>query len=476
MSQAKAVGRALITPQAARVVACLVWLACLWGASVASAAPMDNLQRWRHDSGATVMLAEKHDLPYVSMQITLRSGALWDPAGRSGLSRFVAELMTRGAADRSRADIEDTLERLGSGITIDAEQDSVHIELDSLSRNLDAVVAVLADVLQHPSFPPDELAKLQRERASDILRVRDNDRQLNRRFFRRSLYAGHPYGRPADGTLEGIAAITLEDARAFYKAHFVAGNLILGFAGDLTRAQADALAGRLVGELPSGAAPALDLPGLPAAKGRQVILVDKPDRTQNQILIGHLVPTAAAEDALAMELVNTLFGGTFTARLNQEVRDKRGLAYGAYSAIHADRHVGAFSIWTFPASTDGVKTLRLLIELYEGLKARPLSAEEIEFGRQYLINAFAFLIDTPAKLLREAINAELEGLPADHLDTYVGRVKALTDEEVNAAIEAHFDPANFHLVMLCTAAGFEEPVRALPGVTTVRVVAYDERF
>ena len=438
--------------------------------------PTDAIQTWTHETGATVYLVEKHDFPYVTFDITLRTGALRDPEGKAGLANYTASLMMRGAGDRDRAAVDTALDNLGADIEVTTTHTSMSYEGDGLSRTIGDVFDIMADVVQRPSFSEVEFEKLRREMESDILRIRDSDRKLNRRFFHSYLFGAHPYGRPVEGTLEALSTIASKDVKDFYKAHVRAQNLIVGFSGDITKDQANALVAQLAGDLPSDAPATYAATELPALTGRQVLLIDKPERTQNQILIGHHAPDAMSKDQYALEVANTIFGGTFTARLNHEVRDQRGLSYGAYSYLNADRVAGSFSLWTFPAQQDGVKTVKLLIELYEGLQKTPLTAEEVDFAKRYLVNAFAFRIDTPAQIVAEAIRADLEGRPADYLGRYAANIDAVTVEDVNRAVAVHLDPDNFLLAMLCSAAGFEEPMRALPGVTTVKVVPYDQPF
>lgn len=434
------------------------------------------VERWTLDSGATVVLVERHDFPFVSFGVTLRSGALWDPADKPGLASVTAKMMTRGAGARDRAAINEDLEVLGSELEVSVGHTALSWDVDVLGRNLEAVVAIVADVIQTPTFPKGELAKLLREKRSDVLRTRDNDRALNRKFFRRALFAAHPEGRPAVGTLTGYEKIGVEDVRAFYADHVRAKNIIFGFSGDVTRTEVDAILARRFDKLEPGAAPDLDLPPLPHLEGRQVLLVDKPARTQNQILIGHLAPAASSSDQYALDVVNTVFGGTFTARLNHEIRDVRGLAYGAYSYLNSDRIAGTYRLFTYPSSEDGMKTLRLILSLYEQLVSDGLTQEELDFAQNYLANSFAFEIDTPERLLTEVIRADLEDRGADYVATYVEHIRAVTLEEANRALGQHLDPNNLLLVMLCVAARFEEAVATLPKVTTVKVVAHDARF
>jgi zinc protease len=438
---------------------------------------IESAQRWVHPSGAVVFLVERHDLPYVSFEVAARTGSLWDPAGKEGLASLTSQWMLRGAGARSRAQLQDTLDALGADLEADNDRSSISWSGDTLSRNLEQVMGLLGDVLWRPKLEKGELQKLKRELESDLLQTQDYDQSLNRRFFDRYLFGTHPYGRPSDGTPKGLKAIQADDARRFYQDHVVSENLVFGFAGDVTRAQVEALLDGPLGGHRPGKPPALSVPALPTdGSGRQVLLVDKPDRTQSQLLVGHLGPLAGDPDLPALEVVNTVFGGTFTARLNHEIRDQRGLSYGAYSNVEEDRFAGIFSIWTFPSTQDTMKTLGLILDLFEKLRAEPLTAQEVEFARQYLVHSFAFRFDTPDKLLGEVMQAELDGLPADWLLTWEARLRAVTVEQANAAVQRWLHPEHLLISMLCSAAGFEEPMRALPGVSTVKVVRHNAPF
>jgi zinc protease len=348
---------------------------------------------------------------------------------------------------------------------------------DALARTFPEVGEVLIDVVGNPDFAVSEFEKLKREMKADIVRIRDHDRSLNRRFYDRYLFGAHPYGRPVSGTLDGIDAIVPEDGAVFHKAHVHTGSLVVGFSGDVTRAVVDGFLDKLAAVVPKGAMEVVPLVRHPTAPtGRQVLLVDKPGRTQNQILLGHFGPRAGLDDIYAMDVVNTVFGGTFTARLNQEIRDDRGLSYAAYSYLEADRSVGTFTLWTFPDRANSMKTLDLLVALLDRLDREALTEEEVEFAKRYLIESFAFRIDTPDDLLTESMRAELHGHAPDFVTKWTERIAAVTVEDANRVRENYIDADNFLISMLCTAASFEEPVRMIQGVTTVTVVTYDTPF
>jgi zinc protease len=444
--------------------------------AAANASLADAVERWVHPSGIVVFLVERHDFPYLTFDVSLRTGSLADPAGKEGLAGLTAEWMRRGAGGRTRADLDIALDRLGADIEADVSQGWLTWQGDGLSRSWPEIRAILLDVVSRPDFPKAELGKLKRELEADILRTQDHDRSLNRRFYDRYLFGAHPYGLPPSGTRRGIAAVKDSDGKKFHDEYVRAGNLIVGFSGDIDRAQVNAFVDELAARVPAGTPKAIEVPLPTPPRGRQVLLVDKPERAQNQILVGHLGIPTGSPDIYALDVVNTVFGGTFTARLNQEIRDDRGLSYAAYSYIEADRHVGTFTAWTFPEKANAVKTLDLLVELLAKLDAAPLTAPEVEFAKKYLVESFAFRIDTPDDLLTEAMRAELNGLPPDFLARWPERIAAVTLADANRVREAHIDADNLLISMLCSAASFEEPLKAIPGVTTVTVVAHDTPF
>jgi zinc protease len=418
------------------------------------------------EGGAKALLVEDHTLEQVHFGVTLRVGSAADPPGLEGLARATTELLLLGAGSRTRAQIEETVDSLGSTLEVDAGQTSLSLDGDALTRNLEDFLELLADVLLHPTFPEAELARLARETTSEIENLRDNDQALASRFFRRHVFGDHPYARPTIGTTASIKAITRADVLAFYKQHFVAPNIVISAAGDISSAAFREALSKHFGALPAGAAgpTAPSLPAAPRPSGRKVILVDKPERTQTQILLGHEGISASDPDFHALEVVNTAFGGTFTARLMEEIRVRNGWSYGAYSRIGADRDTGNFYMWIFPKTQDAIQAATRTIELYEELARDGLSDGELEFAKGYLVNTHGFETDTAAKHVDELVRQEVLGLPADFLDTYVAKIKAITPEAARAVITKRLHPNDLVITILCTASTLESKISLLPGV------------
>ena len=357
--------------------------------------------------GTTVLVEAFHAVPLVSIVVALRSGTAQDPAGKEGTARLATRMLRRGCEGMTQEQIENELDRLGAEIGVDAGVSSVSIHAQVIGRNLDAFVDLLARLLATPTFPEDELERLKRETVAELIEAKDSDRSLAQKAFQRTLFAGHPYGRSAAGTTASVASITRDDARASWARAFVRGNVVLGFAGDVTAERANALAEKLVAKLPAGDALPDGVPEPAPPHGRRLLFVDKPERSQTQILIGALGTSPHDPDHTAFGVANAIFGGTFTSRLMRAVRSERGWSYGAYSRLAIDRRRQAFSMWTFPGAADAAACIALQLELLEGYVRDGMKPEELEFIKQYLTRSYAFEIDTAQKRLHSYANSVL---------------------------------------------------------------------
>lgn len=424
--------------------------------------------------GTTVLVESHHAIPLVSIVVALRSGAALDPDGRSGLSRVVARMLRRGCEGLTAHQIEDAIDSLGGEMAVDTSPSSVAIHAQVIGRNLDAFVELLARLLRTPLFPEDQLERLKRETVAEIVEARDNDRVVAQKAFQRAMYPGHPYGRNAGGTTSSVQTLTPADVRDHFRKHFVKGNVVVSFAGDVERDRAVALAERLVEGLPPGAAVPDPTPDPVVPSGRRLLFVDKPERTQTQVLIGSSGTWAHDPDHVALSVGNAVFGGTFTSRLMKEVRSKRGWSYGAYSRLGIDRRRTAFSMWTFPGAEDAAACVALEIELLEALLAAGVTAEETEFMKNYLVRSHAFDIDTANKRLHQALDTEVLGLPSDYYTGWLDHVRAVTSEEATRALTARIHPGDLLVTVVGTASDILDDVRkAIPQLGSAEVVPYD---
>lgn len=425
-------------------------------------------------SSAKVFVESSHAIPMVSVVITLRSGAVLDPSGKEGLLRTTLGMLRRGCEGLTATQIEDTVDRLGAELSIDAGASIATIYGQVIGRNLDAFIDLLARLLRAPAFPEDELARFKRETVAELVEARDNDRALAQRAFRRTLFRGHLYARSAVGTVASVESLTQEDVRAHYAKVMVRGNLVLGFSGDVERARAEALAEKLLQGVPEG--PTLPDPLIAPTErpGRHLVFVDKPERTQTQILIGRLGTSPHDDDHVPLTVANAVFGGTFTSRLMREVRSKRGWSYGASARLGLDRQRQSFAMWTFPAATDAAACVKLELDLLAELLEKGITAKELAFIKRYLVRSYAFEVDTASKRLHQALDVELLGLPADYYTSHVARVGEVTLEQANQSLPRRLSDKDLLIVVVGTASEIFEAVKdAIPDLGSHEILPYD---
>ncbi len=428
-------------------------------------------------SGSKLLVESNHDLPIVRVSGVIRTGGAEDAIELDGLANFATELMARGAAGRSRAEIDAAVDLIGAGLVITTDYDGAHIELVVLRENLEKATALLADILLRPDFLPEEGAKLRREMQSMLDELREDDAHLARRFMAHQLFGTHPYGRTLTGTATTIPRLTEAAARAWHEKAVRGPGLIFGFAGNIEPEAAEALVARHFAALPAGD---------PADYGRpfpepvvrtqtRLTIVDKPERTQSQILLGHIAPNWRDPDFDALQVAVHGFGGTFTSRLMQEIRAKRGLSYGTSARLGQGRSQKALMMNVFPSLDQSAETFALMRSLYEAFAAKGLSDKEVEFARVNLRESFAFHLATPEERLDLRTTAELAGLPPDYIDRFGERVSAVQVARANAMVERALRPADLEIVIVATAAELRPKLQAaglLEGLI-VEVVPYD---
>jgi zinc protease len=430
--------------------------------------------RFDLDGGTLALLESSHDVPLVTIVVALRCGSAGDPPGKSGLSRIAVRMLRRGCEGLTSEQIDFRIDVLGAEMAVDTSHSNVAIHAQVIARNLDAFVELLSRLLSTATFPEDELARLQRESVAEIVESRDNDRVVAQKAMQRTLFEGHPYGRSSGGTVPTVQAITVDDVKAFYRRFVVRKNIVIGLAGDVTAARAPAIAARLVAGLPEGqrAPDAVEEPTM--RPGRRLLVVDKPERTQTQILVGTLGTSPHDEDHVSLVVGNAVFGGTFTSRLMKEIRSKRGWSYGASARTGVDRRRQSWVLWTFPAATDAGPCLKLSIDLLDAWVAGGVTPREVAFIQRYLVRSHAFEIDTATKRVHQALDGECLSLPADYFSGWLDRVRAVTPEGASAAVKNRIHPDDLLVVVVGTAAQVLDPLRsAIPGLAEVSVVPFD---
>jgi zinc protease len=424
--------------------------------------------------GPLVLVESSRALPLVSISIAVRCGAMRDPEGQEGATRILTRWMRRTGGGLPAQVIDTRIDTLGAALGADVSHSVLVFHGTVIARSLEPFVDLLIDVLGRPGFDIEEFGRLQRETEASLIEALDDDRGLVRRWFRRKLFEGHPYSRSTTGTLKSVAGLAPDGVRALYGRVLPPEQLVFAFSGDITEALAQEIAARIVKALPGGTAgpdSTLD-PSMPS--GRRLVFVDKPERTQTQILIGGLGTHPRDDDHFALHVANTVFGGTFTARMTQEIRAKRGWSYGAYSSLPHDRRRQAFSMWTFPKATDAAACIGLELELLRVWRERGISKRELTWAKRFLVRSHAFAIDTAAKRVGLSLDAALYDLPADYYARHIEQLSAVTLEQANAAVQRRISDQDLLVTVVGTHAEIGEAVQAaIPDLAKTEVVRFD---
>lgn len=420
-----------------------------------------------------VFVESSSALPLVSFSVSVPLGAAEDPDGQLGLTRLLAILLRRTAGGRTAQQLDVAVDGLGASLAVDVTQSTLSLSGSVIARNLPGVVELLADAIARPGFDEDELERAKRETLAELVESRDDDRTLAQRWFRRRLFQGHPAGRSVSGTPATLAAIDRPALLAQHARLITREQLHFAFAGALTPAQAAEIAASVSGLAPSGEARSSLPQEPPPQPGRRLVVVDKPERTQTQILIGCLGTHPHDADHLPLLVGNTVFGGTFTARMTRAIRSDRGWSYGAYSSLPSDRYRQSFSMWTFPRAEDAAPCVALELELLERWVAEGISQQELELAQRFLVESHAFSVDTASKRVGLELEQQLHQLPPRYYHSYTERIEAVTLSEVNAAIARRITPED----LLVTVVGTNDRLgpelrRAVARLAEAEVIPY----
>lgn len=431
------------------------------------AAPLPG-PRFSTSAGVLVYLEPSNELPLVDVEVLCGEGAVLDPPGRDGLTRLTAQMVRRGPRGMSTEAFDEAIEALGGTLGASIASHAVRFHGTVIRRNLEPYLRLLGRMLTSPAMRASDLARQKRKNEAELIELRDHDRAIAGRAFRRHLFGEHPYGRPATGTLESIASFTRDEVVEHYGRLVTNGNLMIGVAGDVTADELAPLLDRALRDVPEGPPCRVELEPPAIARGRRVLLVDKPQRTQTQVYIGTLGAKLAEPAYDALLVANTAFGGTFTSRLVQEVRVERGWSYGAGSKLGADREREAWTMWTHPAAEQVLDCLKLQLELLDAWVEQGLPDDELTRAQDYLVKSHAFDLETAAKRLEPQLETALYDLPRDWYPRFVERVRAVEPAQAIKAVQRRISPRDLSITLVATAT--DELVAGLAALPGVRVV------
>ncbi|PYO10682.1 MAG: hypothetical protein DMD30_02225 [Gemmatimonadetes bacterium] len=399
-------------------------------------------------NGLKLMIVEQHELPLADFVLLTGSGSTAAPAGKAGIANLVSAMLREGTTSRKSLDIADQISFLGIRLSPTSSWESSTLSLHTPTAQLDSALALFADVALYPSFPPNEFERIRKTQLTDLLQQRDQGPVIASKAFPAILYGNaHPYGAPLEGTEASVKSITTADLQSYYQANFRPNNATLIIVGDVNPAQVEAKINNLFGSWQRGDVPALNYGEPPKASTTTIYLIDKPGAAQSSFRIGAVGVPRSTKDYFALTVMNTILGGSFTSRLNQNLRETRGYTYGAGSRFDMRRSAGPFLA---SAEIVTAKSDSALIEFMKELKRirEAVPADELSRAKRYLQLQLPGNFETTQQIAAALVPVAQYNLPLDYYNNYVQNVEAVSQADVARVAQQYINPGSLAIVIV----------------------------
>ncbi len=420
-----------------------------------------EFERFELPNGLEVVLMEKHQVPLVQLTLLVRAGSVDDPAGKTGLASLALDMMDEGAGGRDALELADAVDFLGASLSTSAGLHTASVDLFTPLSKLADALPLMADVALRPDFSGEELERLRINRLTNLVQSHDEPNAIAAALYSRTLFgADHPYGVRTAGTEASLRGFTAADLQQFHRTYFHPANAALIVVGDVTRSSIEPALTAAFGSWQAGENPKAVVTPPRQVKGRTIYLVDKPGAAQSVIRIGRIGAARDTEDYYAMTVLNTILGGSFSSRLNQNLREDKGYSYGAGSSFGFRPVPGPF-LATSAVQTD--VTGPALAEFMTELRniRNPIPADELDRAKNYEALQYPQSFQTVADVAGQIEDLLANALPADHFDTYQRRILAVTAADVQRAAKKYIDPDHLAIIVVGDRSIIEPQITAL---------------
>lgn len=419
-------------------------------------------------NGLRVLYVRQAELPVVHATLVTRGGMVDAPADLPELASFAADMLDEGAGGRGALELASAVESLGASLSTFAGWDAVQLDLEVLRPRFAEALPLLADVATRPDFPEAEVSRMRERRLTELARAKDEARVIAGNAFASLLFGtNHPYGRLA--STGATRSISRDDLVRFHRAFYGPASSTLILVGDVDpAAMQPVVEGAFAGWQAPSAAP-VAVPEPAAAPATRVVLIDKPGAAQSEIRIGHPGIARSNPDYYPLMVLNTLLGGSFTSRLNTNLREVHGYSYGARSSFAARRGTGPFEA---SSAVVTAKTDSALIEFFHELRrirTEDVPADELERAKRYLALGMPRRFETTGDVAGQLADLQIYGLATRTLERAIPEILAVTAADVRRVANTYLRPDRSVVVVVGDRKIVEPGIRALSiGAVEVR--------
>jgi predicted Zn-dependent peptidase len=419
------------------------------------------IEHFKLSNGISVVLMEKHQVPLVEVELIVRGGSVNDPNNKIGLASMTTAMMEEGAGTRNSMELADAIDFLGANISAYSGWHTAGVSMFTPLSKLDDAMALFGDICLRPTFPKEELERNRKERLTTLMQWHDEPRAIASVQFSKTLFGDdHPYGKPTIGNEKSIRALKVDDLKKFHQTYFRADNARIIVVGDVTGSMILPKLEAIFGKWEGGKAEQQSFPKAEQMKERAIYLIDKPGAPQSEIRIGRIGVERMTEDYYALRVMNTILGGSFTSRLNQNLREQHGYTYGASSNFDFRVMPGPFLAGSAvqTAITDSA-LIEFMKELNRILEAVP--DEELNRAKNYLTLRYPENFQSVGQITNQLAEIVNYDLPDDYFNNYTKNVLAVTKDDVQRVAKKYIDPENIAIIIVGDRKTIEKPLEAL---------------
>jgi zinc protease len=407
-------------------------------------------------NGLRVIVIERRETPLISAQLLIKNGSEVDPPELAGLADMTANLLTKGTQTRDATKIAQEVESLGASLDSGARWDSSFATVSGMSSKIAQAMEILADVVRHPTFKSEEVERLRQQYLDNVTLALGDPGTIARFVAARVVFGDSPYGHPVSGTTESLTRITAADITKMHARYYRPDNAILVIGGDIGANDGIALATKYFGDWQK---PTTPLPSLSAAmenagsKTGRIVVIDKPDAGQAAVYLARTGINRKDPDYFRGIVSNSVLSG-YSGRLNQEIRIKRGLSYGAGSQLDTRRDVGPFLASAQTLNESGAQVADLLLGEINRLSAAPPADVELTPRKAVLIGNFSRNLETAGGLVGQVGSLALYGLGLDEINRYINNVQAVSTADIQKFAGTRLDAKTSNIIIVGNAKAF----------------------
>jgi len=426
-----------------------------------------NFRMEKLPNGLKVVVVTNREIPFVTVQMGLQAGSWAEP--KTGVANMALSLLTKGTATRSDAELAKELDTYAISLGGNAGQDSSSVTAACLTEHLDRAVMLLADVTLNPVFPPKEFDKMRKQVRTGLAISANTPEYLAEKELRQRLFGNHPYSRTVTGEAKDLDALKATELAPWWNEFARPDMATLIFAGDIELQTARALAEKYFGAWKAeGGAPKVTVAPIPPAEPTKIYLLDRPGSGQSQIRVGQLSMTRSDPKYSTAVVSGGYFGGAFGSRLNETIRVKKGLTYGASGGFRPQRFAGTFNISTFSKTATTAEAVKAVMEEIERFGSEPPSVEELDKTKSHFLGGFAGERETPQDIAGDVWMMETNNLTPEYFDRIVKGVTGVTADQCTGLVHDVVDPSRMVMVVVGDASQIKKDLEKVAPVEVVK--------